>query len=63
MNPVIDLDSLRKLLKRFEDVSSTTIIKGSLIEGKTTPVMRSKETCAAKLRQCCVISIDNLVWE
>ena len=49
--PVSDLQSLSALLKTFESEPTQTIIRGSLIEGKTNHVSRNKETFAATARQ------------
>ena len=61
--PVSDLQSLSELLRRLESEPSQTIIRGSLIEGKTNIVSRNKETFAATARQWCMIDIDSLEWE
>ncbi|MDA9776726.1 hypothetical protein N9C64_03265, partial [Paracoccaceae bacterium] len=60
--PVSDLQSLSKILQRLEYDPTQTIIRGSLIEGKTNPVPRNKETFTATLRQWCMIDIDSLAW-
>ena len=61
--PVSDLQSLADLLRRLESEHTQTIIRGSLIEGKTNIVPRNKETFAATARQWCMIDIDSLEWE
>ena len=61
--PVSDLQSLSELLRRLESEPTQTIIRGSLIEGKTNNVPRNKETFAATARQWCMIDIDSLEWE
>ena len=48
---VSDLQSLSELLRRLESEPTQTIIRGSLIEGKTNIVPRNKETFAATARQ------------
>ena len=48
---VSDLQSLSKHLKRLENDPTQTIVRGSLIEGKTNPVPRNKETFTATPRQ------------
>ena len=58
--PVSDLQSLSELLRRLESEPTQTIIRGSLIEGKTNHVSRNKETFAATARQWCMIDIDSL---
>ena len=58
--PVSDLQSLSELLQRLESEPTQTIIRGSLIEGKTNIVPRNKETFAATARQWCMIDIDSL---
>ena len=60
--PVSDLQSLSELLRRLESEPTQTIIRGSLIEGKTNHVSRNKETFAATARQWCMIDIDSLEW-
>ena len=61
--PVSDLQSLSELLRRLESEPTQTIIRGSLIEGKTNIISRNKETFAATARQWCMIDIDSLEWE
>ena len=61
--PVSDLQSLADLLQRLETEPTQTIIRGSLIEGKTNIVSRNKETFAATARQWCMIDIDSLEWD
>ena len=60
--PVSDLQSLADLLQRLETEPTQTIIRGTLIEGKTNYVSRNKETFAANARQWCMIDIDSLEW-
>ena len=59
---VSDLRSLSELLRRLESEPTQTIIRGSLIEGKTNSVLRNKEIFAATARQWCMIDIDSLEW-
>ena len=61
--PVSDLQSLSELLQRLESEPTQTIIRGSLIEGKTNSVLRNKEIFAATARQWCMIDIDSLEWD
>ncbi|MDA8647921.1 hypothetical protein N9L40_03220 [Rhodobacteraceae bacterium] len=61
--PVSNLQSLSKLLQRLENDPTRTIIRGSLIEGKTNPVPRNKETFTSTPRQCCMIDIDSFAWD
>ena len=61
--PVSDLQSLSKILQRLENDPTQTIIRGSLIEGKTNPVPRNKDTFTATPRQWCMIDIDSLAWD
>ena len=61
--PVSDLQSLSKILQRLEYDPTQTIIRGSLIEGKTNPVPRNKETFTSTPRQWCMIDIDSLAWD
>jgi hypothetical protein len=49
--PVSDLQSLSQLLQRLESEPTQTIIRGSLIEGKTNPVSSNKETFAERSQQ------------
>jgi len=49
--PVSDLQSLSQLLQRLESKPTQTIIRGSLIEGKTNPVSSNKETFAERSQQ------------
>ena len=49
--PVSDLQSLSELLRRLESEPTQTIIRGSLIEGKTNPVSSNKETFAERSQQ------------
>ena len=60
---VSDLRSLSELLRRLESEPTQTIIRGSLIEGKTSIVSRNKETFAATTRQWCMIDIDSFDWD
>ena len=53
--PVSDLQSLSELLQRLESEPTQTIIRGSLIAGKTNPVPRNKETLAATPCARCII--------
>ena len=61
--PVSDLQSLSKVLQRLENDPTHTVIRGSLIEGKTNIVSRNKETFSATARQWCMIDIDSLEWD
>ena len=61
--PVSNLQSLSKVLQRLEDDPTSTIIRGSLIEGQTNPVPRNKETYTATPRKWCMIDIDSLAWD
>ena len=61
--PVSDLQSLSELLRRLESEPTQTIIRGSLIEGKTNIVSRNKETFSATAPQWCMIDIDSLEWD
>ena len=61
--PVSDLKGLSELLQRLENEPTQTIIRRSLIEGKTNIVSRNKETFAATARQWCMIDIDSFDWE
>ena len=61
--PISDLQSLSKVLQRLENDLTRTIIRGSLIEGKTNNISRKKETFAATARQWCMIDIDSLAWD
>ena len=61
--PVSDLQSLADLLQRLETEPTKTIIRGSLIEGQTTPVPRNKETFTSTACQWCMIDIDSLEWD
>ena len=60
--PVSDLQSLSTLLQRLESDPTQTIIRGSLIEGKTNSVPRNKGTFTSTPRQWCMIDIDSLAW-
>ena len=55
--PVSDLQSLSELLQRLENEPTQTIIRGSLIEGKTNIVSRNKETFFATAPQWCMIAL------
>jgi hypothetical protein len=61
--PVSDLQSLSALLQRLEDDPTHTVIRGSLVDGRNSPVPRNKETFTATPRQWCMIDIDSLAWE
>jgi hypothetical protein len=61
--PVSDLQSLSKVLQRLENDPTRTIIRGSLVEGKTNSVPRNKGTFTATPRQWCMIDIDSLAWD
>jgi hypothetical protein len=61
--PASNLQSLSKVLQRLENDPTSTIIRGSLIEGQTNPVPRNKETFTATPRQWCMIDIDSLAWD
>ncbi|XAT58463.1 hypothetical protein GN241_14505 [Rhodobacteraceae bacterium IMCC1335] len=61
--PVSNLQNLSKVLHKLENDPTRTIIRGSLIEGKTNPVPRNKTTFTATLRQWCMIDIDSLAWD
>jgi hypothetical protein len=41
--PVSDLQSLSALLHRLEDDPKQTVIRGSLVDGQSSPVLRNKE--------------------
>jgi hypothetical protein len=41
--PVSDLQSLSALLQRLEDDPTHTVIRGSLVDGQSSPVPRNKE--------------------
>ena len=58
--PVSDLQSLSALLQRLEDDPTHTVIRGSLVDGRNSPVPRNKETFLATPRQWCMIDIDSL---
>ena len=61
--PISDLQSLSRRLKRLENDPTRTIIRGSLPEGKTNPVLRNKATFTATPRQWCMIDIDSIAWD
>ena len=44
---VYDFHSLSELLRRLESEPTQTMITGSLIEGKTNPILRNKDTFSA----------------
>ena len=48
---VSDLQSLSKVLQRLENDPTQTIVRGSLIEGKTNPVTRNKTTSPAIIKK------------
>ena len=58
--PVSDLQSLSALLQRLENDPKHTIIRGSLVDGQTSPVPRKMEYFTAIPRQWCMIDIDSL---
>ena len=60
--PVSDLQSLSALLQRLENDPTHTVIRGSLVDGRNSPVPRNKETFIATPRQWCMIDIDSLAW-
>ena len=60
--PVSDLKSLSALLQRLEDDPTHTVIRGSLTDGKSSPVPRNKESFTATPRQWCMIDIDGIAW-
>ena len=53
--PVSDLQSLADLLQRLESEPTQSIIRGSLIEGKTNPVLRNKETFSTTPCARCIV--------
>jgi hypothetical protein len=61
--PVSDLKSLSALLHRLEDDDIHTVIRGSLVDGQSSPVPRNKETLIATPRQWCMVDIDSLAWD
>ncbi|WP_391481653.1 hypothetical protein [Nereida sp. NH-UV-3] len=61
--PVSDLQSLSALLQRLENDPKHTVIRGSLVDGKNSPVPRNKEAFTATPRQWCMIDIDSLAWD
>ena len=61
--PVSDLQSLSALLHRLENDPTHTVIRGSLMEGQSSPVPRNKETLIATPRQWCMTDIDSLAWD
>ena len=60
---VSDLMSLSRLLQKFENEPTKTIIRGALVDGQRGPVSRNKETFTATPRQWCMIDIDSLAWD
>ncbi len=61
--PVSDLQSLSRILERLQNDPTQTIIRGSLIAGKTNHVSRNKETFTSTTRQWCMIDIDSLALD
>ncbi|MDB2605270.1 hypothetical protein N9Y41_00960 [Planktomarina temperata] len=61
--PVSDLKSLSALLQRLENDPTHTVIRGSLVDGQSSPVPRNKETLIATPRQWCMVDIDSLAWD
>ncbi|MDC1439938.1 hypothetical protein N8206_01265, partial [Planktomarina temperata] len=61
--PVSDLQSLSALLQRLENDPKHTVIRGSLVDGKNSPVPRKMEYFTAIPRQWCMIDIDSLAWD
>ena len=61
--PVSDLQSLSKVLQRLKNDPTHTVIRGSLLDGQSSPVPRNKETFTATSRQWCMIDIDSLAWD
>ena len=61
--PVSDLQSLSKILQKLENDPTSTIIRGSLVEGQTNLVLRNKDTFTATPRQWCMLDIDSLAWD
>ena len=57
---VPDLKSLSGLLHKLENGPAQTIIRGSLVEGKTGAAPCNRDTFAAAPHQCCMIDIDSL---
>jgi len=51
------------VLQSLENDPTRTIIRGSLVEGKTNSVPRNKDTFTATPRQWCMIDIDSLAWD
>ncbi|MDA9078128.1 hypothetical protein N9K51_02555, partial [bacterium] len=60
--PVSDLQSLSALLERLENDPTHTVIRGSLMEGQSSPVPRKMEYFKVTPRQWCMIDIDSLAW-
>ncbi|MDB0020485.1 hypothetical protein N9E07_09210 [Planktomarina temperata] len=60
---VSDLKSLSALLQRLERDPKHTVIRGSLVDGQSSPVPRNKETFIATPRQWCMFDIDSFAWE
>ena len=61
--PVSDLRSLSRLLQKFENEPTKTVIRGSLVDGQLGPIPRNKDTFTATPRQWCMIDIDSLAWD
>ena len=59
--PVSDLQSLSALLLRLEDDAIHTVIRGSLVDGQSSPVPRNKEIFIATPRQWCMIDIAGIM--
>ena len=53
--PVSDLQNLSDLLRRLESEPTQAIIRRSLIEGKTNPVLRNKETFSTTPCARCIV--------
>ena len=60
--PVSDLKNLSALLQRLENDPTHTVIRGSLVDGRNSPVPRNKETFTATPRHWCMIDIDGIAW-
>ena len=60
--PVSDLQSLSALLLRLEDYATNTVIRGSLVDGQSSPVPSKMEYFTVTPRQWCMIDIDSLAW-
>ena len=61
--PVSDFKSLSALLQRLESDPTRTVIRGSLLDGQSSPLPRNKEYFTATPRQWCMVDIDSLAWE